>query len=132
MSCPKAFAPENITREEAKGLVRRSFDALVKELGPLNVGEGQPLLDGYAMIFPTPLIAMPSKEPLVDVYTVSEMWAEMEALVDEGLVRTIGVSNFTVHQIDALLAVAKHRPAFVQQERHILNHVSEFKAFCDA
>ena len=130
MSCPKAFAPASLTPEDAKGCVRRSFDALVKELGPLKVGDGQPLLDGYALVFPTPLIAMPAKTPL-DVLTIGEMWQEMEALVDEGLVRTIGVSNFTVHQIDALLAVAKHRPAFSQQERHILNQVGEFKSFCD-
>jgi len=132
MSCVKCFMPANIKPEDAKGCVRRSFDALKEALGPLKVGENQPLIDGYTMVFPTPLIAMPSKTPLVDVLTFGEMWAEMEALVDEGLVRTIGVSNFTVHQIDALLKVAKYRPAFLQQERHILNHASEFKAFCDA
>ena len=132
MSCVKCFVPANTKPEEAKGCVRRSFDAFKDALGPLKVGEGQPLLDGYTMVFPTPLVGMPSKEPLVDVLTFGEMWAEMEALVDEGLVRTIGISNFTMHQIDALLKVAKYRPAFLQQERHILNPVSEFKAFCDA
>ena len=45
--------------------------------------------------------------PLHDVFPYGELWAEMEALVDEGLVRSIGISNHTTHQIDALLSSPK-------------------------
>ena len=45
--------------------------------------------------------------PLNDLFPYGELWAEMEALVDEGLVRSIGISNHTTHQIDALLSSPK-------------------------
>ena len=83
------------------------------------------------MAFPIP-IGMPGKVPLVDAFTISDTWAEMEALVDEGLVRTLGVSNCTQQQLDALIAHARYRPAVVMQERHIQNHMEEFLAFTDA
>ena len=124
------FGPAGMTAEMVKGSVRKSFDAFVKTIGPLKTGYGQPVLDCYMCFFPF-LVAMPNKDPMVDVKTFGEIWEEMEALVDEGLVRSLGVSNLTVHQLDMLLKTAKHRPCLVQQERHILNQVPEFKAYCD-
>ena len=43
-----------------------------------------------------------------------ETWAAMEALVKEGLVRSIGVSNFSAAKLTALLAHASIRPAVCQ------------------
>jgi alcohol dehydrogenase (NADP+) len=47
-----------------------------------------------------------------------DTWAAMEALVDEGLVRQIGVSNCSAAKIAAFLPHARHRPMVNQVERH--------------
>ena len=38
----------------------------------------------------------------------------MEALVDAGLVRAIGISNFSLPQVEALLASCRIKPAILQ------------------
>jgi diketogulonate reductase-like aldo/keto reductase len=45
-------------------------------------------------------------------------WRQMEALVDEGLVRAIGTSNMTIAKLEPLLAKARIRPAVNQMETH--------------
>ena len=49
---------------------------------------------------------------------LSQTWGAMEALVEEGLVRQIGVSNCSAAKIAALLPQARHRPMVNQVERH--------------
>ena len=44
----------------------------------------------------------------------------MEELVDEGLVRSLGVANFSLAQLEALLATARIRPVVLQVELHPL------------
>ena len=48
----------------------------------------------------------------------AETWAAMEALVKDGKVRSIGVSNFDAAQLEALLKTAKIKPAVNQIEAH--------------
>ena len=48
----------------------------------------------------------------------SETWKDMEALVVSGKVRSIGVSNFNVSQLQNLLTTAKIPPAVNQVEIH--------------
>ncbi len=43
-----------------------------------------------------------------------EVWRTMEALVHEGHVRMLGVSNVSLDQLGALMKLARVRPAFVQ------------------
>lgn len=45
---------------------------------------------------------------------INQCWPEMERLVDDGLVRNIGVSNFNVQSIIELLAYCKYKPATLQ------------------
>ncbi|CEG74894.1 Putative 4-dihydromethyl-trisporate dehydrogenase [Rhizopus microsporus] len=47
-----------------------------------------------------------------------ECWAEMEKLVQDGLVRNIGVCNFNCQALIDLLAYAKIKPAVLQIELH--------------
>ena len=43
-----------------------------------------------------------------------ETWQQLLALRDEGLARTVGVSNYSVHQIDELIAATGEAPAVNQ------------------
>jgi D-xylose reductase len=47
-----------------------------------------------------------------------ETWAAMEALVEAGLVRNIGVANYNVVLMGQLMRYAKIKPAVLQVERH--------------
>ena len=49
---------------------------------------------------------------------ISETWRAMEELVEKGLVKTIGVSNFGTAQLADLLTYAKIPPAVLQIELH--------------
>jgi 2,5-diketo-D-gluconate reductase A len=42
----------------------------------------------------------------------------MQKLKNEGLIRSIGVSNFHTHHLDEILKVAEHRPTVNQVELH--------------
>lgn len=47
-----------------------------------------------------------------------DTWQEMEKLVDDGLVKSIGISNFSCKKIDTLLEYARIKPVAVQVEVH--------------
>ncbi|KAJ8620591.1 hypothetical protein MRB53_029120 [Persea americana] len=57
-------------------------------------------------------------------------WKAMEGLLEMGLVRAIGVSNFGVQQIKELLQFAKVVPAFNQVELHPFWRQDELVKFC--
>ncbi|KAJ8625590.1 hypothetical protein MRB53_034120 [Persea americana] len=57
-------------------------------------------------------------------------WKAMEGLVEMGLVRAIGVSNFGVQQIKELLQFAKIVPAVNQVELHPFWRQDELVKFC--
>ncbi|MFM7732811.1 MAG: aldo/keto reductase [Cyanobium sp.] len=57
-------------------------------------------------------------------------WAAMEELVDAGLVRRIGVSNFSAAKIAALLPHCRIRPVVNQVERHPWLQQNDLLATC--
>ncbi|EGC33972.1 hypothetical protein DICPUDRAFT_92315 [Dictyostelium purpureum] len=62
---------------------------------------------------------------------IRDTWLEMEKLVEAGLVRSIGVSNFNVQSLIDLLSYAKIKPAVNQVELHPFLSQPELKKFCD-
>eukprot|EP01095_Lingulamoeba_sp_RSL-Kostka_P015510 TRINITY_DN7159_c0_g1_i1.p1 TRINITY_DN7159_c0_g1~~TRINITY_DN7159_c0_g1_i1.p1 ORF type:complete len:311 (+),score=131.82 TRINITY_DN7159_c0_g1_i1:60-992(+) len=60
----------------------------------------------------------------------SETWKEMEELYREGLVKNIGVSNFNISQLEALLESADIVPHVNQVELHPYLQQKELIAYC--
>lgn len=56
----------------------------------------------------------------------------MEKLVDEGKVKAIGISNFSVKKTKELLTYAKHKPAANQVELHPYFRNSDISKFCQS
>lgn len=59
-----------------------------------------------------------------------DTWKEMEKLVDAGLVKNIGLSNFNSKQIQRVLDVARIKPVCNQIESHAYLHQAKLTAFC--
>lgn len=60
----------------------------------------------------------------------TDTWSEMERLVDDGLVRNIGVSNFNRAQLDRVLAMARIRPVINQIECHPYLTQDKLSRYC--
>ncbi|XP_073963996.1 aldo-keto reductase 1B-like isoform X2 [Choristoneura fumiferana] len=61
-----------------------------------------------------------------------DTWKALEPLVGEGLVRSIGLSNFNSKQVARVLEVATVKPVVNQVECHPYLNQSRLKAFCSA
>ena len=57
------------------------------------------------------------------------VWKELERLVDEGLIKNIGVSNCTIPMLVDLWSYARHRPVVNQVELHPYLVQKDFVAF---
>lgn len=64
------------------------------------------------------------------VASVKLCWQAMESAVEKGLVKSIGVSNFSIQEIDDLLAYARIKPAAQQIEIHPYFQQDEMIAYC--
>lgn len=67
---------------------------------------------------------------VVEYVSIAETWAAMEELVHAGLVRAIGVANFTAPMLANLLATATIRPAVNQIETHPYLQQTALIDFC--
>ncbi|KAL0025391.1 hypothetical protein WJX79_003513 [Trebouxia sp. C0005] len=93
-------------------LVRASCERSIKDLGC-------EYLDLLLMHWPEawePESGMPGKPD--HTVTIQQTWEAMEELVDSGLVRHLGVSNFSVKQVEELLECARIKPVANQVELH--------------
>ena len=50
--------------------------------------------------------------------SLKDMWPKMEKLVDDGLTKSIGVSNYNVQNLLIVLSVAKIKP-IVDEEKEL-------------
>ena len=82
---------------------------------------GLDYLDLYLIHFPVAFVPgcveATSADQMEDV-PIEETWKAMEKLVDEGLVKNIGVSNFEIDDLKAVQAVATKPIAMNQFETH--------------
>jgi glycerol 2-dehydrogenase (NADP+) len=60
----------------------------------------------------------------------TKTWAEMEKLLDTGLVKAIGVANFSTVNLEKLLQTAKVTPAVNQTELHPLLPQDKLNEYC--
>jgi len=59
------------------------------------------------------------------------IWPKMEALVEKGLTKSIGVSNYNVQSIINLLSFCKIKPVINEVEYHPYLNQKNLKDFCD-
>ncbi|WP_411955201.1 aldo/keto reductase [Alkalibacillus sp. S2W] len=67
--------------------------------------------------------------PVKDYYR--DTWKAMERLVDEGLIRSIGVSNFKQRHLEDLMTTANVKPTVNQVEYHPHLQQHDVKTFCE-
>lgn len=67
---------------------------------------------------------------ITDNVSIQETWQAMESLVKKGLVKSIGVANFTTMMLVDLLTYAKVKPVMNQVELHPYNSQAELVEFC--
>lgn len=85
--------------------------------------------------YPPEWVHDPSAEkPVMELAKVPmhETWGAMEALVDAGLARNIGISNMGTYGIRDILSYARIRPAVLQVERHVYLRQPKLLRYCEA
>jgi len=104
--------------------VKEAFEESLKKLGVSYV-------DLYLLHWPQGSIngkvLSPEEHP-----TFTETWKEMEKLLQTGQVKTIGVSNFSIKNLEQLLPHCSIIPATNQVELHPCLPQHELKAYCKA
>lgn len=88
--------------------------AVVKTLEDL----GLKYLDLYLMHWPVTFKPDTGHKDVIDNVNILETWWAMEELMKEGLVRQIGVSNFSQAQVEQILRHARVRPSVHELETH--------------
>jgi alcohol dehydrogenase (NADP+) len=113
--------------------IEHVIPALEKSLAQLNLGH----IDLYMLHWPYRFKHNPTSFP-VPVWErlgyvhedIMQVWRLLEAEVDKGRIKALGVSNFTPRQLAPLLRDARHKPQVNQLELHPLLQSGETVAFC--
>ncbi|MET0792223.1 MAG: aldo/keto reductase [Polyangiaceae bacterium] len=95
-------------------------------------------LDNYTMHTPFAFLPGDEQDPrdaqgkviYDDGVTLLETWRAMEALVDEGRCRSIGLADITLEKLQAVVAGARIKPSVVQVESHPYLPEWELLDFC--
>jgi len=94
-------------------------------------------VDQYLLHWPFALKPSEDEQPVYvpgtavfDKYPLHLAWAQMEALVDEGLVKSIGVSNWPISLLNDMFGFARIFPVTNQFELHPYNQRKELVDFC--
>ncbi|KAF8950145.1 reductase AKOR2 [Flammula alnicola] len=103
--------------------VRESFETSLANLGTGYV-------DLYMMHLPQAIVYEDGTVKTTDSVTFNDAWAEMEKLLDTGKVRAIGVSNFSVKNLEKLFTTAKVAPAMNQVELHPYLAQNGLREYC--
>lgn len=90
---------------------------------------GLEYLDLYLVHWPFSRAFGADPSTFVDI-PVKETWTAMEDLVRKGLVRNIGVSNFTIAKLKPLLEYATVKPAVNQVELHLKFQQGPLVKYC--
>jgi len=94
---------------------------------------GVDYLDLYLIHFPVsfvPDVAEASSADQVEDIPLADTWGALEKLVEEGLVKNIGVSNFEIPDLEAVSAAASVPIACNQFETHPYYQRNELLGYC--
>jgi len=95
---------------------------------------GTDYLDLYLIHWPVCLkkghAMPPGPDDFVDV-PLKETWEAMEKLVETGLCKAIGLSNYGIKRTEEVMGYAKVKPAMLQVELHPYLQQNKLKDFCD-
>ena len=63
--------------------------------------------------------------------SIRDLWPKMEKLVEQGLAKSIGVSNYNVQNLLVVLSICKIKPVVDEVEFHPYLYQKDLKEFCD-
>ncbi|KZV60972.1 Aldo/keto reductase [Peniophora sp. CONT] len=92
---------------------------------------GMDYVDLYLVHWPQAVIDGKTLQP-DETPTINDTWADMEKVLASGKAKAIGVSNFSVKNLERLATTQKIVPAVDQIEMHPFLPQNELKAYCEA
>ncbi|KAF7307821.1 Aldo-keto reductase [Mycena kentingensis (nom. inval.)] len=88
-------------------------------------------LDMYLMHWPIPMSSPEASATALDTPTFVETWQAMENVLRHSKCEAIGVSNFSIKNLEELMKHARTKPAMNQVEMHPYLAQNDLLAFCN-